>query len=68
MAYLFITHDITAAYHLCDQLAILDQGELIAQFQSKDEFFSSEKEAVRKMREAMLADHPLSRTIGRPVR
>ncbi|MGX9725631.1 hypothetical protein ACWYRU_20390, partial [Bacillus pumilus] len=35
VAYLFITHDMTAAYHLSDQLAILDQGELVAQFQSK---------------------------------
>ncbi|WP_169055727.1 ATP-binding cassette domain-containing protein [Bacillus pumilus] len=68
VAYLFITHDMTAAYHLSDQLAILDQGELVAQFRSKDDFFSSEEKAVQKMREAMLADHPLSRTIGRPVR
>lgn len=68
LAYLFITHDMTAAYHLSDQLAILDEGELAAHFQSKDDFFSSEHEAVLKMRHAMLADHPLSRTIGRPVR
>ena len=68
LAYLFITHDLTAAYHLSDQLAILDQGELVAQFQSKDDFFLSEHEAVLKMKEATLASHPLSRTIGRPVR
>ncbi|MGM5471829.1 nickel import ATP-binding protein NikE [Bacillus pumilus] len=68
VAYLFITHDMTAAYHLSDQLAILDQGELVAQFQSKDDFFSSEEKAVQKMRDAMLADHPLSRTIGRSIR
>ncbi|MEK5498782.1 ATP-binding cassette domain-containing protein [Bacillus sp. FSL M8-0077] len=68
LAYLFITHDLTAAYHLSDQLAILDQGELVAQFQSKDDFFISEHEAVLKMKEATLASHPLSRTIGRPVR
>ncbi|GJI57652.1 ABC transporter ATP-binding protein [Bacillus altitudinis] len=68
LAYLFITHDLTAAYHLSDQLAILDQGELVAQFHSKDDFFISEHEAVLKMKEATLASHPLSRTIGRPVR
>ena len=48
VAYLFITHDITAAYHLSDQLAILDQGELAAQFQSKDDFFISERKRCGK--------------------
>lgn len=48
VAYLFITHDITAAYHLCDQLAILDQGELAAQFQSKDDFFHQKRKRCGK--------------------
>lgn len=58
LAYLFITHDLTAAYHLSDQLAILDQGELVAQFQSKDDFFLSEHEAVLKMKEGNARQPP----------
>ncbi|MGE6630115.1 nickel import ATP-binding protein NikE [Bacillus sp. NPDC077027] len=68
LSYLFITHDLTAAYRISDRLAVLDKGTLVQFFDSKHHFFSSEHEVVKEMRDSILAQHPRSRSIGRRER
>ncbi|USK86192.1 nickel import ATP-binding protein NikE [Peribacillus asahii] len=63
LSYLFITHDIKAAYAIADTLGVLEQGELIELYDSKNQFFSSEHPVVKQMRGAILAEHPRFRSL-----
>lgn len=63
LSYLFITHDIRAAFSISDSIGVLDKGEIIEKYSTKDEFFSSKHPVVQQFREAALAEHPRFRTI-----
>ncbi|WP_332633363.1 nickel import ATP-binding protein NikE [Halalkalibacter flavus] len=58
LSYLFITHDIKAAFSISDSLGVLEKGELIEFYHSKDHFFSSENPVVKQMRNSILVEHP----------
>lgn len=57
LSYLFITHVIKAAF------GVLEKGELIEHYHSKDQFFSSEHPVVKQMRSSILAEHPRFRSL-----
>ncbi|NQX68632.1 nickel import ATP-binding protein NikE [Paenibacillus alba] len=63
LSYLFITHDIKAAYALSDRLAVMDQGELVGQFENKESIFTSSHPAVKLLLQSVLAEHPRDRKI-----
>lgn len=63
LTYVFITHDIKAACLLSDQIAILDEGDLVVQFDSTQQFLKSTHPVAERLRECLLADHPSLRTI-----
>ncbi|WP_350301178.1 nickel import ATP-binding protein NikE [Peribacillus frigoritolerans] len=63
LSYLFITHDIKAAYSISDTLGVLEKGELIELYDSKDQFFSSEHPVIKQMRGSILAEHPRFRSL-----
>ncbi len=63
LSYLFITHDIKAAFSISDTIGVLEKGELIEIYDSKDQFFSSKHPAIVRMRDSILAEHPRFRSI-----
>ena len=63
LSYLFITHDIKAAYTISDSLGVLEKGELVELYDSKNQFFTSEHPIVKEMRGSILAEHPRFRSI-----
>lgn len=63
LSYLFITHDIKAAFSISDQIGVLEKGELIELYDSKDQFFSSKHPIVKRLRDSILAEHPRFRTL-----
>ncbi|NQX60625.1 nickel import ATP-binding protein NikE [Paenibacillus qinlingensis] len=63
LSYLFITHDIKAAYALSDRLAVMEQGKLIGQFENKESIFTSSQPAVKRLLQSVLAEHPRDRKI-----
>lgn len=63
LSYLFITHDIKAAFSISDYIGVLEKGELIELYDSKDQFFSSKHPIVKRLRDSILAEHPRFRTI-----
>jgi nickel transport system ATP-binding protein len=65
LSYLFITHDIKAAYTISDRLGILEKGELAELYDEKNQFFTSEHPVVNVMRDSMLAEHPRFRSVRR---
>ncbi|GLB61979.1 nickel import ATP-binding protein NikE [Cytobacillus sp. NCCP-133] len=65
LSYLFITHDIKAAFSISDQIGVLEKGELIELYDSKDQFFSSKHPVVKRLRDSILAEHPRFRTLQR---
>lgn len=65
LSYLFITHDIKAAYTISDRLGVLEKGELVELYDDKKQFFTSEHPVVNEMRDSMLAEHPRFRSVRR---
>ncbi|WP_208591919.1 nickel import ATP-binding protein NikE [Gracilibacillus suaedae] len=65
LSYLFITHDIKAAFSISDKIGVLEKGELIERYDSKDQFFKSQHPAIKRMRDSILAEHPRDRSINR---
>lgn len=63
LSYLFITHDIKAAFAISDTFGVLEKGELIELYNSKDQFFSSKNPVVMEMVDSILAEHPRFRSI-----
>lgn len=68
LSYLFITHDIKAAFSISDQIGVLEKGELIELYDSKDQFFSSKHPIVKRLRDSILAEHPRFRTLTTKVK
>ncbi|WP_078543005.1 nickel import ATP-binding protein NikE [Litchfieldia alkalitelluris] len=64
LSYLFITHDIKAAFSISDQIGVLEKGELIELYDSKEQFFSSKHPIVKRLRDSILAEHPRFRTLS----
>ncbi|RBW68416.1 nickel import ATP-binding protein NikE [Bacillus taeanensis] len=67
LSYLFITHDIKAAYTISDTLGVLEKGKLVELYESKDQFFNSEHPVVKELRGSILAEHPRFRSIRTKV-
>ncbi|MFP5111577.1 nickel import ATP-binding protein NikE [Bacillaceae bacterium C204] len=65
LSYLFITHDIKAAYTISDRLGVLEKGELVQLYDEKKQFFTSEYPVVTELRDSMLAEHPRFRSVRR---
>lgn len=63
LSYFFITHDIKAAYAISDTLGVLEKGELVELYSSKEEFFSSKHPVVKEMRDSILSEHPRYRSV-----
>jgi nickel transport system ATP-binding protein len=68
LSYLFITHDIKAAFSISDQIGVLEKGELVELYDSKDQFFSSKHPIVKRLRDSILAEHPRFRTLTTKVK
>lgn len=64
ISYLFITHDIRAAYSISDALAIMDKGRIVKTFYDKNEIFSTEQPAVKELVASILPEHPRNRTLS----
>ncbi|WP_141432509.1 nickel import ATP-binding protein NikE [Bacillus sp. 03113] len=65
LSYLFITHDIKAAYSIADTLAVMDNGVIVEQFERKKQLFASAHPAVKTMISSMLVEHPRYRSLFR---
>ncbi len=63
LSYFFITHDIKSAYTISDTLGVLEKGELVELYGSKNQFFTSEHPVVKEMRGSILAEHPRYRSV-----
>lgn len=64
LSYLFITHDIKAAYSISDALAVMEKGELVELCHDKNQVFSSDHPAVKKLISSILSEHPRHRSIA----
>jgi nickel transport system ATP-binding protein len=62
LSYLFITHDIKAAYHISDALAVMEQGKLAVYCEDKEQFTGLQHPIVRKLVQSMLPEHPRLRS------
>lgn len=67
LSYLFITHDIRAAYAISDAMAIMHKGQIAEVFQDKDAVFTSQQPAVKNLVDAMLPEHPRYRNAAAPT-
>ncbi|MUT64848.1 nickel import ATP-binding protein NikE [Paenibacillus sp. NEAU-GSW1] len=63
MSYLFITHDIKAAYHISDALAVMEQGKLAVYSEDKEQFMQLQHPSVQMLLQSMLPEHPRFRTV-----
>lgn len=63
LSYLFITHDIKAAYRISDSLAVMEQGELVVFSEDKEQFMELQHPSVQKLVQSMLPEHPRFRSI-----
>ncbi|MCU6791350.1 nickel import ATP-binding protein NikE [Paenibacillus sp. WQ 127069] len=63
LSYLFITHNLEAAYFLSDRLAVLDRGELVEMFEEKEQILTSPHPTVQSLLQSVLADHPGNRKV-----
>ncbi|MEI3895407.1 MULTISPECIES: nickel import ATP-binding protein NikE [unclassified Bacillus (in: firmicutes)] len=64
LSYLFITHDIKAAYSISDALAIMEKGEVVEVCENKDQFFISRHPSVQSLLSSILSEHPRYRSIS----
>lgn len=62
LSYLFISHDIKAAYHISDALAVMDHGELVVHSENKEQFIGLQHLSVQKLVQSMLPEHPRFRS------
>lgn len=63
LSYLFITHDIKAAYSISDRLAVMNQGELIGLYEQKEQIMDSSHPIVTTLLESVLSEHPRDRKV-----
>ncbi len=64
LSYLFITHDIKAAYSISDALAVMEKGEVVEQCEDKDKLFTSRHPAVQTLLSSILSEHPRYRSLS----
>ncbi|MGF9909036.1 nickel import ATP-binding protein NikE [Brevibacillus porteri] len=64
LSYLFITHDIKAAYSISDGLAVLEKGELVEVCDDKDRIFASSHPTVKRLISSILSEHPRHRSLS----
>ena len=63
LSYLFITHDIKAAYTIADALAVMEKGELVAHCEDKAQFLQLPHPSVQRLVQSILSEHPRSRSL-----
>lgn len=63
LTFVFITHDIKAACLLSDQIAILENGRMVEQYEQVQQFIASTNPVALKLKKSVLAEHPRQRTI-----
>ncbi len=63
LSYLFITHDIKAAYSISDVLAVMEKGEMVELCEDKSQFFQSLHPSVRSLVGSILSEHPRNRSL-----
>ncbi|WP_337101295.1 nickel import ATP-binding protein NikE [Paenibacillus sp. YIM B09110] len=63
LSYLFITHDIKAAYSVSDHLAVMEKGQVVEIYNEKDGIFASSHPTVTYLLASMLSEHPKHRSI-----
>ncbi|MBD0381384.1 nickel import ATP-binding protein NikE [Paenibacillus sedimenti] len=68
LSYLFITHDIKAAYAISDTLAVLDNGEVALRCEDKTQFLSSTNPSVKRLLGSVLSEHPRHRKLSKAPR
>jgi nickel transport system ATP-binding protein len=64
LSYLFITHDIKAAYMISDSLSVLDKRQVAEYCENKEQFLQSSHPAVKGLLGSMLPEHPRYRSRG----
>lgn len=64
LSYLFITHDIRAAYAISDVLTVMEKGRIVETYNNKDEVFTSSEPAVKDLVASILPEHPRNRTVS----
>ncbi|HZG15822.1 MAG TPA: nickel import ATP-binding protein NikE [Candidatus Bathyarchaeia archaeon] len=64
LSYLFITHDIKAAYSISDALAVMEKGEVVEMCHDKNGIFTSEHPAVKSLVSSILPEHPRQRVLS----
>lgn len=65
LSYLFITHDIRAAYSISDSLSVMEKGRIVEVCEDKNEVFTSQQPTVKTLVASILPEHPRNRTISR---
>ncbi|GLI08210.1 hypothetical protein YDYSG_42400 [Paenibacillus tyrfis] len=65
LSYLFITHDIKAAYSISDVLAVMEKGEVVEQCEDKAQFLQSPHPSVKNLVQSILSEHPRYRTLNK---
>lgn len=63
MSYLFITHNLKAAFALSDRLIVLDQGRICGEFHQLEDMYASPHVAVQQLLKATLSGQPERSTI-----
>ncbi|WNC12268.1 nickel import ATP-binding protein NikE [Brevibacillus brevis] len=64
LSYLFITHDIKAAYTISDRVAVMEKGEVVEMCHDKDGIFASSHPAVKSLISSILPEHPRHRAFS----
>jgi len=55
LSYLFISHDLSVVYQICDRVAVLYHGELVEQGQVDEVYDNPQHPYTKKLLEASLA-------------
>ncbi|RKD75987.1 nickel transport system ATP-binding protein [Sinobaca qinghaiensis] len=63
LSYLFITHDIRAAYFISDAMIVMENGRIVETCYDKNDIFTSEQPKVKELVASILPEHPKDRTI-----
>lgn len=61
LSYLFITHDIKAAFMISDTFAVMDNGQIVELCNDKEQFLQSTQPAVKSLLDCMVLEHPRER-------
>lgn len=61
LSYLFITHDIKAAFTISDTLAVMENGQIVEHCKNKEQFLQSTHPAVKSLLNCIVSEHPRER-------